>query len=335
MLSLKMHFKWIVSHEIEWPRAMKLIAEQMPALRSLKLWTRFHTNQPPLRETSGGNRTYQEIRALERFGAFFILRMLEMKFLIRTLPREEGGSVHISIKLLKDAPKQSKMTEHRILHNTRSLRIFTWDELLEIPPTRFKIDPRSETSETGEYAKFSLEDCARIDDMAYMTRKELRSKGCHANPRPDTLIHQDKANAVRRAREEHEHKEREENTQANIAALAAWRTGRRGGRFGQVLTTLPTLSIANETLASLSLPQWGSVSIGKDKARSGEQAKDANKASSSASIRVPNTQSPTPSLFGKPKKGRNKAQANGSKWNSAPVAAPPVNGYDKEFPALS
>jgi hypothetical protein len=163
---------------------------------------------------------YQEFRALERFGAFLKVRMPEMNFLVVTLPWNHAGDTCISIKLSKDAPKTSKMTERRILLNTRSIRRFGWDELLNIPSTRFKIDPRSETSETGTNAKFWLEDCARIDDMAYMTRQELRSKGHNFNPRPDTLIKQARANAARRTREAEGRKKRERNAQATLEALA-------------------------------------------------------------------------------------------------------------------
>jgi hypothetical protein len=40
-ISIKMHLKWIVNPAGEWPRAMKFIAEEIPADATIKFWTRF------------------------------------------------------------------------------------------------------------------------------------------------------------------------------------------------------------------------------------------------------------------------------------------------------
>lgn len=335
--SLKIHFKWVVFHEAEWPRAMKLIAEQMLALRTFKLWTRFPVNQPALREAFGDNRTYQEVRALERFGAFLKVRMPEMNFLVMTLPWNHGGDTYISIKLLKDAPKTSMMTERRALLNTRSIRRFGWDELLDIPPTRFKIDPRSETSETGKYAKFSLKDCARIDDMAYMTRQELRSKGHNVNPRPDTLINQAKANAARRTREAEDRKERERNAQATLEALATRGSRQRGGRHRQKLETAGPPPGAHGMQPSRPLPQWGSIPIGKDKAKDAKDGKEAKAAGGRSSLSLSthsrNGQAVAPGLFGGLEARMNVQQLDRTNGSSAVASVPADTEYTNDFPA--
>jgi hypothetical protein len=99
-----------------------------------------------------------------------MVRMPKMKLLVLTLPYTQNGYTFASIILLQDPPKMSKMTEEQVLLNSRSVRRFDWDDLLSVPPSRFKIDLHSKTSEAGVYHKHLPEDCAKIDNLGYITK---------------------------------------------------------------------------------------------------------------------------------------------------------------------
>ena len=128
-----------------WPRAIKLIALQMPALNRFKLVSEFVADSEPLVESSGKERSGQERRALISFGAWLVLRHPNLKLLV--WPAESGLTVlgnpyrikvYIELvdKKIRVSPKSQAEKERLALDDElKDLKVSTLAYSLHIHPT--------------------------------------------------------------------------------------------------------------------------------------------------------------------------------------------------------
>jgi hypothetical protein len=215
-IELKNHFRMVVDSQQQWPKMMRLLSENFTSLSTFELYADFGAMQGPLEEKSGTDRVRQEVRASVRFGAFLVVRIPQLSFLVLELPYAMYGRAYARVKVTEHAPK---VRDGEILLNSRAIRhAATWNELHDVSIKHFEIDSNCPTSEMASFGLLP-KDMKKIDTIGYQTRGELYRKNIHQTPSVDTMIIAARENMMAHERMAQEARARKKNTETTLGKI--------------------------------------------------------------------------------------------------------------------
>jgi hypothetical protein len=209
-------FTTVVASESEWPYMMLLMHEHFRSLSIFEYHTSFTDLQLPPQHTDRERWIREEMCTLARFGAFLVIRVPQLSFLVVKKPYTVQGITHLRIQVTEKAPK---LENGDTLLNSRAIRhSATWDELDNMSIKHFEIDSKCPTSEMASYGLLPG-DMHKIDTIGYHC-SGYRIRGEWV-PSVDSMILAARENMLNYERIVHESRQRKENnTQILLGEIA-------------------------------------------------------------------------------------------------------------------
>ena len=205
-LQLDNTFTTTVASEEEWPYLMLLMYENFRSLSVFEYHTSFSDLQLPPQHTDRERWIREEIGTLARFGAFLVIRIPQLSFLVVKKIYTVQGTTRLRIQVTEKAPK---LEDGDMLLNSRAIRhSATWDELDNMSIQHFEIDSKCPTSEMASYGLLPG-DMHKIDTIGYYcTGYRIRGEWV---PLVDSMVLAARENMLNYERIVHESRQRKEN----------------------------------------------------------------------------------------------------------------------------